>query len=104
MIKQIPKYAKFFKELCVHKRRKMKGSKEFRGVVSALTSSEESTVLPKKCRDPGIFSIPCTIGECTFVDVMLDLGASINVMPASIYRSLNFGDLEPIGMTIQLTN
>ncbi|RDX74188.1 hypothetical protein CR513_46090, partial [Mucuna pruriens] len=35
---------------------------------------------------------------------MLDLGASINVMPASIYRSLNFGDLEPIGMTIQLAN
>ncbi|RDX84371.1 hypothetical protein CR513_34590, partial [Mucuna pruriens] len=60
--------------------------------------------LPKKCRDPGIFSVPCTIGECTFADAMLDLGASINVMPASIYRSLNFGDLEPTGMTIQLAN
>ncbi|RDY05090.1 hypothetical protein CR513_11102, partial [Mucuna pruriens] len=35
---------------------------------------------------------------------MLDLGASINVMPTSIYKSLNFGDLEPIGMTIQLAN
>ncbi|RDY00187.1 hypothetical protein CR513_16668, partial [Mucuna pruriens] len=35
---------------------------------------------------------------------MLDLGASINVMPASIYRSLNFGDLEPTRMTIQLAN
>ncbi|RDX77741.1 Retrovirus-related Pol polyprotein, partial [Mucuna pruriens] len=35
---------------------------------------------------------------------MLDLGASINVMPASTYRSLNFGDLEPTGMTIQLAN
>ncbi|RDY09185.1 hypothetical protein CR513_06490, partial [Mucuna pruriens] len=108
-IKQIPKYAKFLKELCVHKRRKMKGSKEFGGVVSALTRSEESTtgnsqVVPKKCRDPGIFSVPCTIGECTFADAMLDLGASINVMPASIYRSLNFGDLEPTGMTIQLAN
>ncbi|RDX89983.1 hypothetical protein CR513_28207, partial [Mucuna pruriens] len=108
-IKQIPKYAKFLKELCVHKRRKMKGSREIGGVVSALTKSEESTagtsrVLPKQCRDPGIFSVPCTIGECTFADAMLDLGASINVMPASIYRSLNFGDLEPIGMTIQLAN
>ncbi|RDX78485.1 hypothetical protein CR513_41237, partial [Mucuna pruriens] len=85
-IKQIPKYAKFLKELCVHKRRKMKGT------------------LPKKCRDPGIFSVPCTIGECTFVDAMLDPGASINIMPASTYRSLNFGDLEPTGMTIQLAN
>ncbi|RDX99223.1 hypothetical protein CR513_17744, partial [Mucuna pruriens] len=35
---------------------------------------------------------------------MLDLGASINVMPASIYRSLSFGDLKPTGMIIQLAN
>ncbi|RDX93861.1 hypothetical protein CR513_23823, partial [Mucuna pruriens] len=107
-IKQVPKYAKFLKELCVHKRRKTKGSKEIGGVVSALTRNEEITIgaptLPKKCRDPGIFFVPCTIGECTFADAMLDLGASINVMPASIYRSLNFGDLEPTGMTIQLAN
>ncbi|RDY05555.1 hypothetical protein CR513_10589, partial [Mucuna pruriens] len=108
-IKQILKYAKFLKELCVHKRRKMKGSREFGGVVSTLIKNEGSTarisqVLPEKCRDPGIFSVPCTIGECTFADAMLDLGASINVMPASIYRSLNLGDLEPIGMTIQLAN
>ncbi|RDX94339.1 hypothetical protein CR513_23287, partial [Mucuna pruriens] len=98
-IKQVPKYAKFLKELCVHKRRKTKGNKEIGGVVSALTRNEEITTgtptLPKKCRDPRIFSVPCTIGECTFADAMLDLGASINVMPASIYRTLNFGDLEP---------
>ncbi|RDY04566.1 hypothetical protein CR513_11709, partial [Mucuna pruriens] len=35
---------------------------------------------------------------------MLDLGASINVMPASIYRSLNSDNLEPTRMTIQLAN
>ncbi|RDX74707.1 hypothetical protein CR513_45502, partial [Mucuna pruriens] len=107
-IKQIRKYAKFLKELCIHKRRKMKRSREFGGVVSALTKSDStagiSRFLPKKCRDPEIFSVPCTIGECTFVDAMLDLGASINVMSTSIYRSLNFGDLEPMGMTIQLAN
>ncbi|RDX92977.1 hypothetical protein CR513_24821, partial [Mucuna pruriens] len=88
-IKQVPKYAKFLKELCVHKRRKIKGSKEIGGV---------------DCRDPGIFSAPCTNCDCTFAHAMLDLGASINVMPTSIYRSLNFGNLEPTRMTIQLTN
>ncbi|RDX63850.1 hypothetical protein CR513_57667, partial [Mucuna pruriens] len=107
-IKQVPKYAKFLKELCVHKRKKIKGSVEVGGVVSALTKNETSTTgtatLPKKCRDPGIFSVPCTIGECTFADAMLDLGASINVMPASIYRALNFDDIEPTRMTIQLAN
>ncbi|RDY02130.1 hypothetical protein CR513_14462, partial [Mucuna pruriens] len=72
-IKQIPKYKKFHKELCVHKRKKMKG-------------------------------ISCTIGECTFANAMLDLGALINVISTSIYKSLNFGDMEPTGMTIQLAN
>ncbi|RDX98048.1 hypothetical protein CR513_19092, partial [Mucuna pruriens] len=108
-IKPIPKYAKFLKELCVHKRNKMKGSREIGGVVSALTRNEELTTgapqaLPKKCRDPRIFSVPCTIGECTFANAMLDLGPSINVILASIYRALNFGDLEPTRMTIQLAN
>ncbi|RDX75740.1 hypothetical protein CR513_44356, partial [Mucuna pruriens] len=37
-------------------------------------------------------------------NAMLDLGASINVMPTSIHISFNFGDLEPTGMTIQLAN
>ncbi|RDX97548.1 hypothetical protein CR513_19668, partial [Mucuna pruriens] len=108
-IKQIPKYAKFLKELYVHKRKKMKGSVELGGIVSALTRNEDFTTgaqqaLPKKCRDPIIFSVPCTIGDYTFPDAMLDLGALINVMPTSIYKSLNFSDLEPTRMTIQLAN
>ncbi|RDX85422.1 hypothetical protein CR513_33389, partial [Mucuna pruriens] len=108
-IKQIPNYAKFLKELCMHKRKKLKGRVEMEGVMSMFIKSEDviagsQQLLPKKCRDLGIFSIPCTIGDCTFADVMLDLGASINVMSSSIYKSLNFGELEPTGMVIQLAN
>ncbi|RDY02069.1 hypothetical protein CR513_14506, partial [Mucuna pruriens] len=107
-IKQIPKYTKFLKELCVHKRKTMKRGVELGGVMSTLTKNEVAArshkTLPKKCRDPKIFFVPCTIGECTFTNAMLDLGASINVMSTSIYKSLNFGDLEPTGMTIQLEN
>ncbi|RDX81265.1 hypothetical protein CR513_38070, partial [Mucuna pruriens] len=89
-IKLILMYVKFFKELCVHKRKKIKGRVEVGGIVSALTRDKDFT----KCRDPEIFSVPCTIGDCTFADAMLDLGASINVMQMSIYKS----------MTIQLAN
>ncbi|RDX95557.1 hypothetical protein CR513_21901, partial [Mucuna pruriens] len=108
-IKQIPKYAKFLKELCVHKRKKMKGGAKVGCIVSTLTRNENFTTraqqaLPKKCRDLEIFSVPCTIGAYTFVDAMLDPGASINVMPTSIYKSLNLGDLEPTRMTTQLVN
>ncbi|RDX94495.1 hypothetical protein CR513_23114, partial [Mucuna pruriens] len=101
-IKLVPKYAKFLKELCIHKSKKIKGGVKTGGVMLALVQNEGATtgsqlVLPKKCGDPRIFSVPCTIGGCTFVDAMLDLGALIN-------KSLNFGDLEPMGMAIQLAN
>ncbi|RDX85400.1 hypothetical protein CR513_33419, partial [Mucuna pruriens] len=73
-------------ELCVHKKKKMRGVVEVGGLVSALTRNEDFIVgaqqaLPKKCRDPRFFFVPGTIGDCTFIDVMLVLGASINVMP-----------------------
>ncbi|RDX84059.1 hypothetical protein CR513_34942, partial [Mucuna pruriens] len=109
LFRKIPKYAKFLKELCVHKRRRIKGDVETGGVVSSLVLHEDTRVwiqriLPKKCPDPGIFVVPCIIGKKTFTNAMLDLGALINVMPASIYKSLNLGDLEPTGMEVQLAN
>ncbi|RDY13312.1 hypothetical protein CR513_01779, partial [Mucuna pruriens] len=42
-IKQVPKYAKFLKELFIHKRKKMKGSVEVGGIVSTLTRNEDFT-------------------------------------------------------------
>ena len=41
-----------------------------------------------------MFTIPCKIGNTRFERAMLDLGVSINVMPYSIYASLNLGPLE----------
>ncbi|XP_042400846.1 uncharacterized protein LOC121990851 [Zingiber officinale] len=81
MIKQIPKYAKFLKDLCVHKK-KLKGNEliSMGKNVSALLQP-----VPHKCEDPGVFTIPCEIGSSLFKDAMLDLGASINVMPKSIF-------------------
>ncbi|RDY01006.1 hypothetical protein CR513_15733, partial [Mucuna pruriens] len=97
-IKQIPKYVQFLKELCIHKRKKMKGEVELGGVVSALTKNEVAAgshkTLPKKCQDPKIFSIPCTIDECTFVDAMLDLGALINMTIQLANRSI----VQPLGV------
>ena len=48
--------------------------------------------------------MPYTIGNTRFERVMLDLGASINVMPYSIYASLSLGPLEETGVIIQLAN
>jgi len=54
----------------------------------------------KKCKDPGTFTIPCTISNNSFDNVMLDLGASINVMPLSVFTSLSLGPLRTTGIEI----
>uniref|UniRef100_A0A151UIQ3 Aspartic peptidase DDI1-type domain-containing protein n=1 Tax=Cajanus cajan TaxID=3821 RepID=A0A151UIQ3_CAJCA len=60
--------------------------------------------IPEKCKDPGTFYIPCIIGNNKFENAMLDLGASINVMPLSIFKSLSLGPMQPTGVVIQLAN
>ena len=58
--------------------------------------------LPPQCKDPGMFTIPCKIGNTRFEHAMLDLGAFINVMPYSIYASLNLGPLEETGVILSV--
>jgi len=53
---------------------------------------------------PGTFCVPCIIGNNKFENAMLDLGASINVMSLSIFKSLSLGPLQPMGVVIQLAN
>jgi len=96
-IKQISKYAKFMKELCTYKRSLRKIDVQ---IVSTLTQSH----LPPKCNDPGTFTVPCTIGEITIANALVDLGASINVMPSSVYDMLHLGELKPTNVIIQLAN
>ncbi|CAN6589038.1 unnamed protein product [Malus baccata var. baccata] len=100
-IKQVPRYDKFLKELCTT--RKRISSKEV-VKVSENISAVLQRKLPTKCKDPGSFTIPCVIGNTRFEYAMLDLGASINVMPYSIYASMHLGELKKDGVIIQLAD
>ena len=60
--------------------------------------------LPSKYQGPGVFSIPCKIGNLCFDKAMLDLGASINIISRSVYDKLNLGELKKTGIMIQLAN
>ncbi|CAN6704221.1 unnamed protein product [Malus baccata var. baccata] len=100
-IKQVSMYAKFLKELCTTRRRI--SNKEV-VQVSENVSAVLQRKLPPKCKDPGSFTIPCVIGNTKFEQCMLDLGASINVMPYSIYASMNLGELKNDGVIIQLAD
>ncbi|CAM8948269.1 unnamed protein product [Rhodiola kirilowii] len=100
-IKQIPRYSRFLKELCTNRRKGTQPDEELlRRDVSAVIQRK----VPPKCGDPGTYTIPCTIGNIRLDNCMLDLGASINVLPYSIYSCLRIGPLEPAGLTIQLAD
>jgi hypothetical protein len=113
-IKQIPKYAKFLKDLCTNRRKvrvnendRVSLGRNVSAFIHSSSSANVSTLsqtLPRKCKDPGVFAIPCSIGDKKFENCMLDLGASINVMPTSIYNNLNLGPLQPTGLIVQLAN
>ena len=60
--------------------------------------------LPLKKKDPGMFTIPCTIGNMNIKSAMLDLGASINVTPLFIYTQLSLGSIRETRGVILLVN
>ncbi|XP_023738206.2 uncharacterized protein LOC111886207 [Lactuca sativa] len=88
-------------DLCT-KKRKFKENEKIE--VNANVSAVIQKKLPPKCKDLGIFVIPCTIGDLHVESAMLDLGASINVMPYSVFHSLNVGPLEETRVVIQLAD
>ncbi|CAL8988242.1 unnamed protein product, partial [Prunus brigantina] len=89
------------KDLCTNKRR-------FKEHEQVALSEEVSAVLqrklPPKLKDPGSFSIPCIVGDCKFQKALLDLGASINLMPYHVYEKLNLGELQATSVSIQLAD
>ena len=60
--------------------------------------------LVQKKEDPGAFTIPCTIGLLHFAKALCDLGASINLMPLSIYKKLGLGDPKPTAMWLLMAD
>ena len=89
-------YGKFVKEL-VSKKRPFK-IQETMALTEQCCSIIQRT--PTKKKDPGSFTIPCSIGKASFTRTLCDLGASVKLMPLSVYKQLNIGELEPTSMTL----
>ena len=96
VLEQISGYVKFMKDILSKKRKlgdyeTMALSKEF----SAILQKK----FPPKLKDPGSFTIPCAIGNSIFLKALCDLGASINLMPWSIFKKLKLGEACPNTVT-----
>src|SRR3954465_2646750 len=100
-IKQVPAYAKFLKDLVTAKKKTNVPKKAF------LTEQVSALILnkyPIKYKDPGSPTITCKIGNFPVDRALLDLGASINLLPYSTYCQLGLGDLKLTTMRIQLAD
>ncbi|GKB35711.1 reverse transcriptase domain-containing protein, partial [Tanacetum coccineum] len=60
--------------------------------------------LLEKLRDPGKFLIPCDFPGMDECLALADLGASINLMPLSVWKKLSLPELTPTCMTLELAD
>ena len=100
-LEQMPKYAKFLKDI-ISKKQKLEEHE------TVMLTDESSAILqkklPPKLKDPGSFTIPCTIGKSYFDRALCDLGASINLMPLSVFKKLGIGEVKPTIISLQLAD
>jgi hypothetical protein len=100
-IQQIPSYAKFLKDLVTVKRKTNVPKKAF---MTEQVNVILQCKLPLKYKDPGCPTITCMIGVSQIERALLDLGASVNLLPYSVYLQLGLGELKPTSMTLQLAD
>ncbi|KAL6337928.1 hypothetical protein AAG906_005393 [Vitis piasezkii] len=101
MIKQVPTYAKFLKDLCTIKRGLTVNKKAFlTEQVSAILQCKS----PLKYKDPGSPTISVMIGGKVVEKALLDLGASVNLLPYTVYKQLGLGELKPTTITLSLAD
>jgi len=98
-IKHVPSYAKFLKDLCIVKRKLNVKKKAFLAKQVSVILQNNNAL---KYKDPGCPTISCFIGEHKIKRALLDLRASVNLLPYSIFQSLNLGELKPIFVTLLL--
>ncbi|XP_057760399.1 uncharacterized protein LOC130980769 [Arachis stenosperma] len=101
-LEQIPSYTKFMKDILCHK-------KDWRETETLLLTEECSVItqnsLLEKLKDPRSFVIPCTLGDSCTRTALCDLGASINLILASLIKKLCLTDeVKPTHICLQLAD
>ncbi|GJT30248.1 reverse transcriptase domain-containing protein [Tanacetum coccineum] len=97
----MPKFASMFKSLLNNK------EKLFELAKTPMNENCLAVILkklPEKLRDLGKFLIPCDFPELVKCLALADLGASINLMPLSIWKKLSLPELTPTQMILELAD
>ena len=101
MIKHVPTYEKFLKDLCTVKKGLNVDKKAF---LTEQVSAIIKCKTPVKYKDPGCPTISVNIGGTCMEKALLDLGASVNLLPYSMYKQLELGELKPTFITLSLAD
>ncbi|GJS48734.1 reverse transcriptase domain-containing protein [Tanacetum coccineum] len=96
---EMPKFNKWLSSLL---RNKEKLEEIAITTVNAECSAIIMNKVPEKLEDPGKFLIPCALQELKRTSALADSGASINLLPHSIYKKLELEALTPTRMTLEL--
>ncbi|WVZ52658.1 hypothetical protein U9M48_003697 [Paspalum notatum var. saurae] len=97
---QVPTYAKYFKDILASKREMLS---ECVKLMTKCSAAVMDTPLQKKA-DPGCPTIPCSIGALNINKALYDLGASLSVMPKSVFDKLKLPKPEPTSMCLELVD
>ncbi|KAL4387035.1 hypothetical protein GQ457_09G015880 [Hibiscus cannabinus] len=100
-IEQMPNYAKFLKDI-VSKQIRLSEFETFAMTKGCMTMLHNR--LPPKLKDPDSFTIPCAIDNHYVGKALCDLGASINLMPKSVFERLGIGKMRPTTVMLQLAD
>ncbi|GJT14556.1 reverse transcriptase domain-containing protein [Tanacetum coccineum] len=97
----MPKFAPMFKKMLNNKDKLIELTKT---PLNENCSAVVLKKLPEKLGDPGRFLIPCDFSEFDNCLALADLGASINLMPLSIWKKLGLPGLNETKMVLELAD
>ncbi|GKC08889.1 hypothetical protein Tco_1000499 [Tanacetum coccineum] len=72
--------------------------------MEACGASHINNAIPRKEKDLGSFTLPCFINDFCFDNALVDLGASVSVIPLSTYLNLGLGKLVHTSLTVELAD
>ena len=99
-VMKVPTYARYIKDI-INNKRPLPTTE-----VIKLTEACSAAILqqlPEK-KDPGFSTIRCSIGAQNFNKALCDLGASVSVMPKMVFDKLNYTELTPTPIQLQLAD
>ncbi|GKA15055.1 hypothetical protein Tco_0694802 [Tanacetum coccineum] len=98
---QMPKYAKYLKSLLTNK---SKLEEACTVTMNERCSAILLNKLPSKEKDMGNFTIPSQVSHLQINNALENLGASISLMPYTMYEKLGLGEPKPTRMSLKLSD